>query len=401
MESSSANSLDIFGQRCAKVKAMVDIAASQRKFCGPVFGPIGFYCKVIPGKEEFAALAESALGPGVLDRFVVCNDADRKLFQKIRRDAGCQSDCGVFQQAPHSRYNIPDPPQIEGIETIHSVLSVQNDLVFNCMVDNCKIDEKALTRSKEDGEQKLLIRGENGRKNAIRGNRFKEVFFLPKGDNWRVTKGGNIQMISNTRPRMKHSIGVDTHGAIREAKIEYESLKEEHAKLDREYSRLEHEHTEMKKVWNGHKRELLKIKKGIDDTEKDIEALKASESAAADMDEDTAMEEQDVAEAQEALDEIRETLAKSKYEVEHDQPQIEEIEAKLKEVTARNEKVLADLGKAENDLTRFYARLTQQKEKLEKKRKKLEQYEQVISEVSRISNTEHILKRSNTFFYFS
>lgn len=382
MESSSGNSLDVFGQRCAKVKQLVDRAISQRKFRGPVVGPIGFYCKVNPGKEQFAALAESALGPGVLDRFVVCNDGDRKLFQKIRREANCQSDCGVFQQAQHSRYNLPASPEIEGIETIHTVLSVQNDLVFNCLVDNCKIDEKALTRSKDEGEQKLLIRGEHGRKNSIRGNRFKEVFFLPKGDNWKITKGGNIQMMANTRPRMKQSIGVDMLGAIREAKIELDGLLEERNGLNREYGRLEVEHTAMKKAWNGHKKELLKNQKIIDDTQMEIETVKESESAVADNDEDTSMEEQDVREAQEELDSIRENLADSKKEVEEERPHIEELDARLKEVTTRNEKVLADLNKAEQELTQFYALSSQRKEKIDKKRSKLDQYNQVIDGVS-------------------
>jgi chromosome segregation ATPase len=379
MRSSTANSLDVFGQRCARVKKLVDKAIEQRRFRGPVVGPIGYFCKVQPGKQAFASLAESALGPGVLDRFIVCNDADRKLFQTIRREAGCQSDCGVFQQAQHARYNIPDPPQMEGIETISSVISVQNDLVFNCLVDNCKIDERALTRSKEESERQLLVLDDNGRQ-SIRGNKIKEVYFLPKGDNWKLTKGGNIQMISNTR-RMTQSIGIDMEGAIREAEVELQSTKEELNTLNRDFARLDFQHTDQKKIWNAKKKELLRNQKEMDDCQKAIEDIKSEEANVADMDADTSLEESEVSEAQEFLDDLRDKQLKTNQQLEEKKPEIQELKEKLVEVTERNKKVLADLKEAENSLAQFFQHLSQQKEKLEKKRQKVVQYERIISEV--------------------
>lgn len=379
MKSSSANSLDVFGPRCAKVKKLVDHYVGQRRFSGPVFGPVGYYCKIQRGKEEFAAMAESALGPHVLDRFVVCNDADRKLLQSIRREAGCQSDCGVFQQAEHPKYNIPDPPQMAGVETIASVISVSEDIVFNCLVDNGKIDERALARNKEQSEQQLLEKESSG-KNCIRGRKIKEVYFLPKGDCWKVTKNGNIQLVSNTR-RMKQLIGVDMASAINEAKVEYENLKAELVALNLEYSKLEHEHTDWKRAWNRNKRAMQENEKSMSDAERKIEDIKAAESTTADMDTDTTVEEQDVAEAQESLDENRENIDKVNRAIAEKEPEIQEIRNKLVEVTQRNEKVLADLKEAESALTQFFSEVARQKEKIEKNRKKLDQYQVVIDAV--------------------
>jgi hypothetical protein len=45
---------------------------------------------MIPGKEEYAAVAESAMRSGSLDRFIVTNTEDRRAFQKIREQARCK-----------------------------------------------------------------------------------------------------------------------------------------------------------------------------------------------------------------------------------------------------------------------------------------------------------------------
>jgi hypothetical protein len=51
---------------------------------------MGHYIKIIPGKEEYAAVAERAMGSRNLDRFIVTNAEDRRAFQKIREQAGCK-----------------------------------------------------------------------------------------------------------------------------------------------------------------------------------------------------------------------------------------------------------------------------------------------------------------------
>jgi len=379
MESSSGNSLDIFGRNCTKVKRMVDKATQGGKFRGPVLGPLGFYCKIQTGKDDFASLAELAIGNGMLDRFVVFHDADRKLFQKIRNEAGCRMDCGVLQQSEYARYNVPEPP--EGVETVATVLSIQNDLVFNCLVDNAKIETKALSRSKEESEDLLLVKDGNNR-DAIRGGKIKEVYFLPKGDNWKVNNG-NIQMISNTR-RAKTTIGVDMTVAIEDAKNEYQSVKNDWTEKHREYTRLEHEHTNHKKQWNQMKRESRKNEVAIDKASKEIEDIKAEQADIADNDIDTIEEEEEVSAAQAHLEYIKENQRKAQDEIKEKTPEIREIKDKVDEITARNEMVLKDLEGAQQTLSQHYQMMEQQKEKIEKKRRKLQQYEELVSEHTEI-----------------
>merc|ERR1740139_2091521 len=130
------------------------------------------HLKIVSGKEHLASLAELSLGFGVFDRFIVTNDIDRSYFMKLRNEIRCTSrDCGVFQMHVGARYNIKSPPS-DDVETVASVLNIENDLVFNCLVDNYKTDTVALCTSKDDSEKTLL--NDNGNNTvSIRGGHIK------------------------------------------------------------------------------------------------------------------------------------------------------------------------------------------------------------------------------------
>eukprot|EP00980_Cylindrotheca_fusiformis_P021406 scaffold8259_cov143-Cylindrotheca_fusiformis.AAC.24 len=369
LESASSNSLGIFGSKCDRVKQMVE----RTRFRGPVVGPIGAYVKIVAGKEKFASIAEFSLGNGTLDRFIVTNEHDLKIFQKIRREAGCTQDCGILLQQPFARYNIPPPP-VEGIETVASVLQISDDLVFNCLVDSCKIEEKALSISKEESENLLLTQG-NGGKYAIRG-KIKTVFCLPKGDNWNV-KNGTIGLNSNER-RLRQTIGVDKSAAIAETRREVQSLKEDMENLRREESKLEHQHTESMKLWNKKKIQLRKNDQELDTIQRDIDALKEEEVSASNFDTDTSEFEQAVGEEEQALEALKEQESMLVAQIEERAPAIDDLKARLNEVKVRNEKVLEDMKAAEEELAVYVQNLSQKQEKLEKKRQKVKQYEEII-----------------------
>ena len=130
--SNSGDEFAVLGIRVKKVFIAVEKHRKAGKFRGPVVGPIGKYIKVTPGKEHFADIAELSLGASTLDRFIVTCDEDRRVLQDIRDGLGCRNDCGIFQVAVSPRYQVPDPPAA-GIETVASVLSISEDLVFNSL----------------------------------------------------------------------------------------------------------------------------------------------------------------------------------------------------------------------------------------------------------------------------
>lgn len=373
LQSSSGSPLAVFGQRCGQLKQAIE---KERRFRGPVLGPIGAYLKIMPGKEHFAALAESALGNGVLDRFIVTNDHDRKLLQSLRQKIGCQTDCGIFQVATHNgRYKVPGSP-VEGIETVESTFNIADDLVFNCLVDNCKIEERALARSKEESERKLLV--DDSGKLTIRG-KVKNVFFLPRGDNWSI-KGSNISMVANHKELGKGKIGLDKTAALAEARREAASIKENLKDLSHEESKLEHEHHEKQKAWTKAKRENRALQDVINKLTDEIDSIKSEQDTAVNFDTDTSDLEQDVENAQQELDALSEREEKLKDDIATKEPEVAELEARLEEVTTRNKKVLEETDVATKELTRFMNGLSQRDRKLEKKRDKLKQLQEIVEQ---------------------
>ena len=126
-ETSGAGKYAMWGRNAPKVAAA--IAKKRDEFKGPVLGPIGAHLKIIPGKEAYAALAEFAIGPSMLDRFIVTNPHDRNLVQKIRQRVGCKNDCGIILMSNDARrFNVPPPP-VAGVETVASVLQIDEPLV--------------------------------------------------------------------------------------------------------------------------------------------------------------------------------------------------------------------------------------------------------------------------------
>ena len=220
-------------------------AKKQGRFKGPVVGPIGHFIQMIGGKEEFAAIAELAMGSNTLNRFIVTNNEDRKTLDQIRKSVGCTGECGIIQTKNAKRFNVP-ATSIPGVETVMSVLKIENDLVFNVLVDNSKIDKAALCRDKLSSEKLLLTRDSHGQ-DAIKDG-IANVYFLPKGDYWTVKKGSRA-IFSNYKP-LKRTIGVDQTQALRQAQAEADQLEKDLQAASTEEKRLEIEHTKTQKDWN-------------------------------------------------------------------------------------------------------------------------------------------------------
>jgi chromosome segregation ATPase len=354
----------------------VDRLTRESKFRGPILGPIGSYLKIASGKEQFATIAELALGPGILDRFIVTNDQDRKTFQQIRKNMGCQQDCGIFQVEQSARYNIPAPHPVPGIETVASVLNISDDLVFNSLVDTCRIDNRALAKSREESERLLLVQDKNNGGYSVRG-KLKAVYCLPTGDHWTV-KDGSIAIVGNEKP-LKGTIGIDRSAALAEARRESQELQNELKEFRQEEAKIKHEHTEHQKEWNVKKRASQTNDKEMEKYLAKIESLKAEKDSVANFDTDTSEYENDMTEAHHRVQELKDRESSLKEEMEEKAPEVRALKKQLKEVKIRNETVLEDMKMAEDELNMYIQNMSQQAEKIEKKREKIRQLQTILA----------------------
>ncbi|GKY99180.1 structural maintenance of chromosomes protein 6 [Mayamaea pseudoterrestris] len=362
------------GRNVKKVFSQVVQLQKQGKFQGHVVGPVAKYLKVAAGKEAYAKLAERALGFKALDKFIVTNDHDRVLLQKIRVNCGCSQDCEIIQTYSNARFNVPASPAA-GIETVATVLSISDDLVFNTLVDMYSIDQKALALDKKASEEGLLITQANGQQ-SIKGN-INEVYFAPRGDIWTI-RGGFLSLMSNERP-LTLTIGTDKSAAIASTKVEMTTINEELKKIRHDLSRLDAHHTELQRVWNTHRKQQQANAKAIGNLTSKIAELKDDLDCLDNAAIDTRIEEEEVAEAESEIEQIRADEEKTQAELEDLTPHLEEISSRLAELNQRNDHILKDMGETQNRLTNLLETQTQQQGMVDRYKLKLAQYEEMLA----------------------
>lgn len=340
-------------------------------------GPVGLYVKVVNGKEQFAKIAEHAIGPGALDRFIVTNQADFNLVNKIRKDLGCQArECPLYRISPKStkhRYDVPLPPI--GVETVTSVLNVENAMAFNFLVDHASIDTSALGESKESSEKALLSSD-----NSIKGGKIRKVFFLPNGDYWEASRG-NVMMVSNDKKAMKQTIGVDRSAAIEAAKHEMKVLQLELARNKEELKGVNEALLKHKKAWNVAKEKYSKTCTQIKSMEATLQQLRdEAETSEEAPTIDTTEYENDIQEAEVAVHDLKKKEAAVQREVGALQPTIGDLRRQLEEVDARNIKIGDEMDKVHAKLEDIVKGQTLRMEMVDKVRAKVEQIEDMVNQ---------------------
>jgi len=386
LESSSGNNnVSMFGPKCLPMLQRVNELKRQNRFRGPVFGPMGAFIKVVEGKEGFAALAEKAMGRRSLDKFVCVHDSDRRLLTKLRNDVQCRGpECGLImmnESAAQRRYNIDQSiPNVPGIETVSSVLSVEENLVFNCLVDSFKIDIKALAESKELSEQHLLHSGP-GNRYSIYGGKVTQVYFKPHGDYWQV-RNGNLNMTSNDSGALRQTFGVDKTAALRTSNEELEILKQEHTELRATEREKKIAANETKKQWNQCNKKIRNLEKLKNDLGGDLEAAKEqllAVQANINSELDTTDLEDEVRNAREFLASQQSKKGRLEQLIADKSPAIESVKNEIEEIKARNVRVANDISEQEKIVNDFDRNRNILEMNLNKKRSNLSKTEEALT----------------------
>mmetsp|Transcript_28066 Transcript_28066/g.41456 ORF Transcript_28066/g.41456 Transcript_28066/m.41456 type:complete len:1167 (+) Transcript_28066:53-3553(+) len=370
LQASKGNQVAVFGgPKAAKLATSVQRMKQAGRWKGPVIGPIGMYVKIAAGKEEFAALAGHALG-NLLDRFIVTNDHDRQLFQKLRQEARCSRECNCFQTKESPRYQIRTCG-VNGVESVATCLSVDNDLVFNLLVDQARIDSHALMRSKEHAEEVLLQELSPGRESIRGGNLIKKIYTLPRGDVMTLNRQGGRNMQSNERP-LKQIIGADTRAALREAQAELEHLQNELKENKSQESGTTREFKVAKQKWNSARSKVQQHHKKVEEIEETMNALQVDIDAANNIEETDFTElEEDIENANQDITALQEKFEAAEKSKEDLQPDIEQAKSRVNELAARNERVIADIEKVEEQLTQFMAQCGERERKKDRAKQKV------------------------------
>ena len=147
------NPVAVYGE--GAVRVVREMEKLRSRFRDAPVGPLGLHIKVKDGKQEWGRSVENAIG-SILSGFIVTNHEDRRVLQDIIRQCGTQA--SVFTlPAGQKRYTLR-PPQCSNPHNgvafvmLADCISVDNDLVWNCLVDWARMDGSAFTRTMKEAE---------------------------------------------------------------------------------------------------------------------------------------------------------------------------------------------------------------------------------------------------------
>ena len=83
----------------------------------------------------------------MLSAFVVTNTEDQNSFMAILRRLKCDNAHTVVCQGNDPAYNVQSIPNAH---TVCDAISVENSLVFNCLIDQTKMDQTILVHDEDD-----------------------------------------------------------------------------------------------------------------------------------------------------------------------------------------------------------------------------------------------------------
>ena len=148
------NPVAVYGEHAVKV--VNEMQRQRNRFREAPVGPIGLHIKVKDGKQEWAASIENAIGSTLAGFIVTCHE-DRRVLQDIIRH--CRANFSVYTlPAGQKRHSLrqpqcSNPHNGASFAMLADCIAVDNDLVWNCLVDWARMDGAAFTRTMKEAEQ--------------------------------------------------------------------------------------------------------------------------------------------------------------------------------------------------------------------------------------------------------
>jgi chromosome segregation ATPase len=246
--------LAALGNELPRVVADIDKARFRER---PI-GPVGLHVKMKDGRGEWSQAVEKILGL-TLKAFVVSNTEDQYTLRGILMRHQCANLIKIVYQERRARYNVP---LLDGVLTVNDVIAVDNDAVFNCLIDQVNPDLILMCKNENDLQ---AFRGARGFLNP----KVKKAV-LSNGDEIQYNNFGNTKNHKNRYP-FRHMLAED----MREQQA---LLQSEIATLEQSLVAAKQERDEMQAQKNAADKEQQKVGARLETLGGTIRKLKRSQA---------------------------------------------------------------------------------------------------------------------------
>lgn len=179
-----------------------------------------------------------------LHTFVVDNMEDRNKLIGILKSADLYSKYHVIFQTPRARYE-PTPLSDPSLILIADTINVKDDIIFNVLVDQARIDEVIVVEDERESDSKYVVFFVLFLFRSDRTVRIGDRISFPPGVHSAVTidgkqilyKNGNKSSEMNKFP-YRQLLAEDTREVLSNLNHQHQALSQEMSEIDQELSTL-------------------------------------------------------------------------------------------------------------------------------------------------------------------
>lgn len=268
----------IIGREVPKLLSLIE----NTRFEQPVLGPIGMLVSLKPEYQHWNRAVERTLGK--FGRAFIVNTAnDRRTLYGLMRRLNCHWFYSIVHQHPHPRYHVDSLwEQTSGKEvSVADVLTVNDDLVLNTLVDQCGFDRVVLARD-EDYIQEHLTHNDRLRYNMSVACTITctQVRFANGNRSSEVPDPRHIRPSYLIQDKTAQVEALNT--SLLDEKRNNEEKSREKEVIDREFYMLQNQFQDKERLMNklaDSRRKLEKEKRTIDDKLLEMQAVGAFDTS--------------------------------------------------------------------------------------------------------------------------
>lgn len=328
------------------------------RFSSPPVGPVGAFVEFNCSPEDrrkWSVAVDSTIG-NLLKSWIVSSHADKNALFRLDRSLN------IIVQPPSPRYQIR---KARGQLAVADLLSVDDDRVFNALVDQCSIDVTCLYDSKADAER----RGMSFDKGTARQLDGVQRLLLPNGDET-GERGGNLYYRAKAPSRrgantLRVTLLGNAGGGLEDAAERYlaslddarkvldqctdlyDEAKRAHSEAQREAKQVASMEASAQRECDRALRKLRSAERGVVDLRRSLAKLEQDDEDTRDSGvRDTAPLEAELADNEQALLAAEEERRQANGLLEAEREKLIPLQATKSQHDARNKAIEADMSEA-------------------------------------------------------
>ncbi|KUF91073.1 hypothetical protein AM588_10005355 [Phytophthora nicotianae] len=351
------DSLAVFGSRIPQLQQLIH--QNRHRFSEPPIGPLGLHVKLPERFMHFAVAIEVAL-KGTLGSYLVVNGRDKALLDDLKRQAHCPQNQAniIISQRNGRRYsNLRLAEGNLAAHAICNILEVNDDEVFNALVDVCSSESKLLFDDRQSAEQSVL----SGSSGNFRMARYVSEVYLPNGDKF-VVRSGNLAFIANKGNRRSSIICQDVEGEITELEKKIDYLQGNLEVLRRDEARLRRDREDFRHQMKQQNDRIDYLSRRFNQKRAELRSLE--EELSDDMQQntlDTSVLEDEVRSVQDELEDFRRREQELNEILSKSNPDLEGQLHELEELDEMEKKIAAEMSEYQEDADAIYKHLSEMK----------------------------------------